>query len=353
MTDTASDETLMLLYREGEAGAFDALYARHRGPLYRYLIRQLVEITPAEVLFEDVWMSLISARIDYRPRSDFRCFFYRLTQNRLADYRRRAGHIMGLDEDCFDALPNGIGESRASAAVDPGDALLLEIRDLPDTQREAFLLKEEVGLDLDGIAVVLETDRETAQNRLRAALRRLRSRWASGMPDKGKVVSLLDDVDPLISSAYRDAARETPAPALDEKILAAAHTAIAGSALVTESMTGQSQETVAAPVGWIVAALTAALVAAVFAFKWLPHQSSGPIGAARETEPGLMPEEVAPPAPLESGGADLEFEAIVRLWQSGRTGEAHAAFEVFQESHPDYLPNAADADLYRTLQGYR
>ena len=36
----ASDEELMLHYRDGDAGAFEALYARHKSGLYRYLLRQ-------------------------------------------------------------------------------------------------------------------------------------------------------------------------------------------------------------------------------------------------------------------------------------------------------------------------
>jgi len=32
----STDEELMLLYRDGDAGAFDVLYARHKGGVYRY-----------------------------------------------------------------------------------------------------------------------------------------------------------------------------------------------------------------------------------------------------------------------------------------------------------------------------
>ena len=34
------DEDLMVAYRDGNAAAFDELYRRHKGPLYRYLLRQ-------------------------------------------------------------------------------------------------------------------------------------------------------------------------------------------------------------------------------------------------------------------------------------------------------------------------
>ena len=35
-----TDEELMLAYAAGDAAAFDALYARHKGGVYRYLLRQ-------------------------------------------------------------------------------------------------------------------------------------------------------------------------------------------------------------------------------------------------------------------------------------------------------------------------
>lgn len=38
--DHRTDAALMLAYRDGEAAAFEALYARWRGPLYRYFLRQ-------------------------------------------------------------------------------------------------------------------------------------------------------------------------------------------------------------------------------------------------------------------------------------------------------------------------
>ena len=56
------NEALMLSYRDGDAGAFDVLYARHKGGVYRYLLRQCRDAATAEELFQDVWMNLIRAR---------------------------------------------------------------------------------------------------------------------------------------------------------------------------------------------------------------------------------------------------------------------------------------------------
>lgn len=176
MTETASDETLMLLYREGEADAFDMLYARHKGPLYRYLLRQLHDVTLAEELFQDIWMRLIDARERYEPRASFRTFLYHLAHNRLVDHYRRSGHILNLDDDCLEGLPaESVWQPEVQAdGQEAISVLLAQIQALPEEQRETFLLKEEAGLTLDEIASITNVNRETAKSRLRYAVRRLR-----------------------------------------------------------------------------------------------------------------------------------------------------------------------------------
>src|SRR5205814_2697396 len=52
------DEDLMLAYAAGDAAAFDALYARHKGPVYRYLLRQCSHAGVVDELFPGGWMSV-------------------------------------------------------------------------------------------------------------------------------------------------------------------------------------------------------------------------------------------------------------------------------------------------------
>ncbi len=58
----SSDEDLMLAYAAGDAAAFDMLYARHKGGVYRYLLRQCRESGVVDELFQDIWMNLIRSR---------------------------------------------------------------------------------------------------------------------------------------------------------------------------------------------------------------------------------------------------------------------------------------------------
>src|SRR5436190_18395294 len=87
--EPARDEDLMLAYRDGNAAAFDQLYRRHKGPLYRYLLRQCRDAAAAEELFQDVWMNLVRARAGYTVTARFSTYLYRLAHNRLIDHYRR------------------------------------------------------------------------------------------------------------------------------------------------------------------------------------------------------------------------------------------------------------------------
>jgi RNA polymerase sigma-70 factor, ECF subfamily len=175
-----SDEELMLRFGGGDAAAFDALYARHRGGVFRYLLRQCGSRPSAEELFQDIWMNLVQARSRYRVEAKFSTYLYTLARNRLMDHFRRQ---KGLSLVSVDQEEDDPPELAASAAGQPERvvqsreqaARLLELIDaLPAAQREAFLLQEEGGLSLDEIAQVTGSNREAVKSRLRYALTKLR-----------------------------------------------------------------------------------------------------------------------------------------------------------------------------------
>lgn len=178
----SGDEALMLRYAGGDAGAFDELYARHRGGLYRYLLRQLGNNRAvAEELFQEIWMNLIGARSRYRVEAKFTTWLYTLAHNRVIDHfrRHRALELVSLDADDDDdaaelPAPGTAQPERAAEARQHAARLLALVEALPQAQREAFLLHEEGGLSVDEIAAVTGTDREAIKSRLRYALDKLR-----------------------------------------------------------------------------------------------------------------------------------------------------------------------------------
>ena len=175
-----SDEDLMLHYAGGDLDAFQTLYERHRGGLYRYFLRQSRQAV-AEELFQDVWSRVIQSRKRYRPKAAFKTWLYTLAHNRLVDHWRRAGA-----RPVEQAMPDDDAPERVTADANPGPQRLVDLRDcieqllqlvsaLPEVQRQTFLLRHEAGLSLQEIAEATSTRAETARSRLRYAMGRLRS----------------------------------------------------------------------------------------------------------------------------------------------------------------------------------
>src|ERR1700685_2339086 len=78
MESLDEDARLMLRYRDGDADAFSALYARHKGPLYRYLLRQVRNAGAAADLFQEVWSRLVATRGRYEARAEVAPFLFDL-----------------------------------------------------------------------------------------------------------------------------------------------------------------------------------------------------------------------------------------------------------------------------------
>lgn len=179
----SSDEELMLLYRDGDAGAFDVLYRRHRGGLYRYLLRQCRDPAAAEELFQDVWMNLIRARAGYTVQAKFTTYLYHLAHNRLIDHYRKQAHSAAASFDDADGDEGGLANLPDPRQPPPETALdsrrqaqrlLALIAELPEAQREAFVLQQEGEMSVEEIARATGVSRETAKSRLRYAMAKLR-----------------------------------------------------------------------------------------------------------------------------------------------------------------------------------
>ena len=187
-----SDEALMLAYARGDVAAFETLYGRHKGGIYRYFVRSLREPGLADELFQDVWAGVIKSRATYMVDAKFSTWLYRLAHNRLIDHYRRAQVVQFVPLETEDEEGGSDTHLNAewTASSDPGPEVQVASRQaaaqmrklvegLPPVQREAFLLQAEGGLSLDAIAEATGTGRETVKSRLRYAFDKLRA----GMKD--------------------------------------------------------------------------------------------------------------------------------------------------------------------------
>jgi len=169
------DSALMLRYQDGDVSAFETLYRRHNDPLYRYLLRLCRHKDTAEDIFQDVWGKIVKARGSYRPTAKFTTFLYRVAHNCFIDHvRRNKRHANSTELQAeFHSHPGEQPEMLTERSL-ARERLAVALLELPDEQRDVFLLREEAGLNLDQIASVTGSNRETAKSRLRYAVNKLR-----------------------------------------------------------------------------------------------------------------------------------------------------------------------------------
>jgi len=176
MNKSPEDSALMLRYCDGDVAAFEVLYRRHKDAVFRYLLRLCQHRDTAEDVFQDVWGKIVKARGSYRPTAKFSTFLYRVAHNCFIDHIRRNKRHTQTAAVEPDSQPDPADlpevETERSLARRRLEAALQE---LPEEQRDVFLLSEEAGLSLDQISCVTDSNRETAKSRLRYAVNKLRA----------------------------------------------------------------------------------------------------------------------------------------------------------------------------------
>lgn len=183
--DLEDDGELMLRYARGDLRAFEVLYRRHRGGLYRYLSRQTRNPEVANDLFQEVWSKVITSRNRYEPRAKFRTFLYRIAHNCFVDHCRRTtvrAEVSGDAQEDWQSSLLAPEDERPDARAEQAQVLAryrTALAELPPEQRDVFLLYEESGLSLEEIAAITAVGPETAKSRLRYAVSKLRSALGS------------------------------------------------------------------------------------------------------------------------------------------------------------------------------
>lgn len=185
MLTELSDESLMLRYCAGDLPAFQELYRRHSGALYRFLAWRAPRKEWVDEVAQDSWVALHHARATYRPEASFRTYLFQIARNRLIDLLRQHQPVLaselGQDEsggERFDRLADqteeGLSPEAALMRKQQAEGLHAAIQCLPVEQKEALILQQFNDMSLEEIAQLSEVPVETVKSRLRYAMRKLR-----------------------------------------------------------------------------------------------------------------------------------------------------------------------------------
>ncbi|GAA0209891.1 RNA polymerase sigma factor [Kangiella japonica] len=174
-----SDEALMAGFASGNIKAFETLYTRHKGPLFRFFLRQVSNKSEAEELFQDTWQRLIKHSKSYKISAKFTTYLYHIARTRLIDLYRSHGR----QKEFTQANDGWEDKAEGEQSCEPQSTLEYErskqqflgaVEKLPTLQREVVVMKLETGMTVNEIAEVVQEKPEAVKSRLRYGMDKLK-----------------------------------------------------------------------------------------------------------------------------------------------------------------------------------
>ncbi|HEY1695581.1 MAG TPA: RNA polymerase sigma factor [Polyangiaceae bacterium] len=186
-TDPA-DEALMIRFQSGDRSAFTLLVRRHQGPLFNFAFRHLRSQPGAEEVVQDAFVRVVQNAADFKHEARFSTWLYTITRNLCIDQiRKRAlrkhpsldeprradeGEGPTLGEQTADSKAN---VERSAVAGEIREKVQAAVDELPEDQREVFLMREVANLPFKEIAEIVGVPENTVKSRMRYALERLQA----------------------------------------------------------------------------------------------------------------------------------------------------------------------------------
>jgi RNA polymerase sigma-70 factor (ECF subfamily) len=182
-----TDEALMLRYQGGDRSAFATLLGRHETPVFNFILRHVRSRELAEDLTQDVFVRVVQSASEFRHSARFTTWMYAIARNLCIDQLRKLAlrrhpsldQPTGNDADgpslldqTEDKKPAGRVD-RSAIGNQLGAQLVAAIEQLPEEQREVFLLREVARVPFKDIATMIGIPENTVKSRMRYALERL------------------------------------------------------------------------------------------------------------------------------------------------------------------------------------
>ena len=167
---------LLVEYQQGNRQSANDFVALLHPVLYRYFLAQTGNPAQAEDLMQECWVRIHRGRSSYRPGEPVLPWAFAIARHtKIDEYRKdsarshREAAVAGPGEPVTD--PRRAMEQ--SLAV---SAILSRLHELPDGQREVFVLLKVHGMSVDEVATVVGSSRSAVKQKAYRAYETLR-KW--------------------------------------------------------------------------------------------------------------------------------------------------------------------------------
>ena len=177
----------MRRYLDGDVAAFETLMNRYGTKITRYVARNSSDPHAVDDLVQDIFMRVVHRAPSYRGQSSFKTWLYTIARNLCIDTSRKRVHRRAVTlaeplrrsdaggASILDQTPDvGPGPDRRTTDKRFRDSLEQALDELPEDQREAFVMRQFQGLKFREISLVLGIPENTVKSRVRYALQSLR-----------------------------------------------------------------------------------------------------------------------------------------------------------------------------------
>jgi len=182
------DQKLMLRYADhGDVDAFEVLVSRHEQPVLNFILKRCGQRQVAEDLLQETFERVVRSADTYEPKAKFTTWLYTIARNLCIDRARKQDgstevsidQPVGDDPDGETFVDRMADEEASSASVEHDRRTFREkleqaLDELPEKQREVFVLREFSGLKYREVADVVDAAVPTVKSRMRYALETLR-----------------------------------------------------------------------------------------------------------------------------------------------------------------------------------
>jgi RNA polymerase sigma factor (sigma-70 family) len=161
MPDLANpNERLLERASKGDRRAFATIFERYHQRLYRYCAAIVGDPEDAHDALQNTMVRVLAALPGERRRLELEPWLYRIAHNEAIEVVRRRQHSTDLGS------VEVVGEPGADASLESRERLrqlIADLRELPDRQRGALVMRELGGLSFEQIGEAFETSARTAR----------------------------------------------------------------------------------------------------------------------------------------------------------------------------------------------
>ncbi len=181
------DEVLMMQFQGGNRAAFATLVVRHKTPIFNFILRQVRSQATAEDLTQDLFVRVVQNAATFKHEARFTTWVYSIARNLCIDHLRKMSlrrhpsldHGSGQEGE-GPTLGERIANEHPSSAADRqvmssdiGARIIRAVEELPEEQREVYLLRQLAKVPFKEIAKMTGVPENTVKSRMRYALERL------------------------------------------------------------------------------------------------------------------------------------------------------------------------------------